>query len=178
MIKEYSKTERKLIEQEDIKKVKETIKKENDQLGFVTEFFHQEKGVMGYTENGVIYLNTAYPKFKMVNKREILHHFERHPYFITVKEAIMNKLDSKTYDELYKDYLLKYGNLYSQKEIKRGVIDNEIVIDIIIGNGVFNAKIKNFAKDFYSEIITCLQKWAKSKRYSTYSIENEQEDEM
>lgn len=154
------------------------IKRNNEQLGFETMFFNESKGIISYTERGVIYLNTAYEKVGMANKREILHHFEKHPYFQAIKSACLAKLERQEYKKLYKFYLKKYETLYSKEEIKNGVLDNEMVIDMIIGNGKFKVSLQNYAKKFYKDIISCLQKWADGKRYTSYTVETEKEIEM
>lgn len=146
----------------------ETIRKENRKLGFDTIFFNEENGVISYTEKGMIYLNTAYNNLYLANKRETLHLFENHPYFDLVKIACLKKLPFSEYEKLYGFYLDKYKNLYSEEDIENGVIDNEIVIDIIVGNGHFSNALNNFVRGFYDEIICSVQKWAKGTRYTTY----------
>lgn len=148
------------------------IQRNNQQLGFETVFFYKDNGVISYTERGVIYLNTAYEKVDIANKREILHHFENHPYFKAIKIAIIKKLGKIEYQRLYKFYLNRYKDLYSKKEIKKGVLDNEIAIDAIIGNGHFNHSMIKFTQNFYRELITCLQKWADGKRYTNFTVDN------
>lgn len=165
------------MENKELRLLMQQIRKKNDNLGFCTEFFHEKNGIISYTENGTIYLNTFYDDIKLANKREILHHFERNPYFKAVKFACLKKIGNKEFKRLKKEYKLSYSKVYTEEEIKEGVIDTEIAIDVILNNGEFPDRVYRFAKNFYHEITTCLQKWPLGKRYSLCAPEKESEIE-
>ena len=115
---------------------KQDIISNNAKLGLKTEFF---KGsyLMGYTEGNTIYLNELTDNLQFVNKHEVLHHFENTAIFKMVKEQIFEEMAEEEKKEVYEEYLLAYGGLYTKEEIENGVLDNEIAIDVIIGNGTF-----------------------------------------
>lgn len=133
---------------------KEQIVLNNSQLGIKTVFYNEENGVLGYAENGVIYLNEAYASdLDLVNKHEVLHLFENSKQFLGVKKVVFDLIGNEKIDELRKDYYFKYAGLYSEEEINGGVLDNEIVIDIVIGNGRFNFEISEYIRDAYKSIV-------------------------
>jgi hypothetical protein len=126
---------------------------ENSRLGLKTKFFNDKNGVLGYTENGVIFLNEFFDDIEKVNKHEVLHQFDSSETFKIIKESLFKLLTEKELDELKQKYYLRYCNLYSQEEINGGIIDDEIAIDMIVDNENFSDKIKEFSKGLY-EIIT------------------------
>ena len=74
----------------------ESIILDNENLGIKTHFFCENNGVLGYTENGEIYLNEFYNNdLEMVNKHEVLHLFENSKQFLGVKKILFNALGEK-----------------------------------------------------------------------------------
>jgi len=126
----------------------------NEKLGIKTVFFNEDNGILGYTEKGIIYLNEFYnDNLELTNKHELLHLFEDSKQFLGTKKIIFSLLGEKELNRLRTEYYLKYGGLYSEEEINDGILDNEIIIDIIIGNGVFPLLINDYMPNAYESII-------------------------
>lgn len=127
---------------------------ENEKLGIKTIFFYDENGVLGYCEDNVIYLNEFYKNhLEMINKHEVLHFFENSKQFIGVKKIAFDLLGKEKLDEIRMLYSLKYSGVYNEEDISNGVIDNEIVIDMIIGNGKFPFDLNDYVKEAYKSIV-------------------------
>ncbi|MDE5577558.1 MAG: hypothetical protein K2J11_09245 [Oscillospiraceae bacterium] len=47
--------------------MKEKIISDNAKLGLETRFFNEKGGVLGYIENGIVYLNEAYEDLEKIN---------------------------------------------------------------------------------------------------------------
>ena len=146
---------------------KEQIILENKKLGIETRFFTDPLGEHGYTENGVIYLNDAYMSMTQTNRHEVLHFFEDSTSFIMIKESVFDMLSDKKKSELASDYRLRYAGLYTEEEIKNGVLDNEIVIDMLIGNGSFPTEVKNFCKNMYEVVIRGEKSISTERRFAS-----------
>lgn len=132
----------------------EKIILDNEKLGVKTHFFYEDNGVLGYTENGEIYLNEFYNgDLEKVNKHEVLHLFEDSKQFLGVKKIVFNVFGEKELNRLRNEYSIKYAGLYNEEEIKNGILDNEIAIDIIVGNGHFNINVNHYVQDAYETII-------------------------
>lgn len=132
----------------------ENIKLNNQRLGIETIFYNANNDILGYSENNKIYLNTFYlDDIDLVNKHEILHFFCDSQQFKFIKKVIFSILDENKIDKLREIYLLKYNSLYDEEEIKNGILDEEIAIDIITNNGPFPIKIEEYVKDAYEAII-------------------------
>lgn len=126
---------------------------DNAKFGIKTVVFNDDNGILGYTENGIIYLNQYYSNdIELANKHEILHLFEDSKQFEMIKKMILI-IYGDDIDKLRKEYYLKYNMLYSKEQIEQGILDNEIVIDIMIGNGKFTKKLEDFIKNAYQTII-------------------------
>ena len=131
------------------------IEKFNKSLGIATSFYSAQDDILGYSENNVIYLNTFYKEdLELVNKHETLHFFKDSKQFKLIKKVIFSIIDEEKLNELRDNYSLKYQGLYSDEDIKNGVLDEEITIDIIIGNGEFPINVDEYVKDAYTSIVT------------------------
>lgn len=153
---------------------KEDIILSNEKLGIKTEFFNENNGILGYTENGVIYLNEFYNDgLELANKHEVLHLFEESKQFLGTKEIIFDMLDEKELKLLRDEYYIKYCGLYSEEDIKKGVLDNEIAIDIIIGNGVFSLPINDYIDNVYETIVSkkeTIKLTSEGKKYLSLNV--------
>ena len=108
----------------------------NKTFGIETVFYYDDKSICGYEENNTIYLNLNSKKdLKNVNMHELLHFFEETEMFNRIKERVIKRLnENNVFDELKEEYELKYFGIYSLDEIEKGIIDNEIVIDVLVGD--------------------------------------------
>ena len=152
---------------------KEDIILSNEKLGIKTIFFNENNGILGYTENGVIYLNEFYDDLELANKHEILHLFEESKQFLGAKKIIFDLLGEKELTRIRNEYYLKYSGLYSEEEISKGILDNEIAIDIIIGNGIFSLPINDYIVDAYTTITSKkegLKLTSEGKRYLSLNV--------
>ncbi len=103
----------------------------NKRLGLKTEFI-QDDNILGYALNDTIYLNDSIDNdLYKTNLHELLHFYEDNEMFITYKNIILEQIEMYV-PELRDRYALRYAGLYSEEEIKNGVIDNEIVIDFLV----------------------------------------------
>ncbi len=119
-------------------KIKEEIIRFNEQFGIKT-IFCDLGDVLGYSENNTIYLNENEDNFQKINNHEILHFFEDTKTFIELKEKILKDNKDKI-DLIREQYELRYAGLYSKEDIKNGIIDIEIVIDILTDNYIIEFK--------------------------------------
>lgn len=149
--------------------MKNNIITSNNKLGIATHFFYDPNGVCGYAKGNSIYLNEFYQgQLEIISKHEILHFFENSANFKKIKEFILDLIDTKEMDKLKEVYRLKYYGLYSEEEINEGVLDNEIVIDLIVKNGDFKVNIDDYIKDAYSYIVNAeynINLTVKGKKY-------------
>lgn len=154
--------------------IKDMIVSNNKKLGLQTVFFYNENDVLGYAENRTIYLNEFYDEdLELINRHEILHFYENSRQFNGIKKIVFDLLGEKELTKLREYYLLKYGGLYTAKEIEKGIIDNEIIIDIIIGNGKFPININDVVENAYEAIINNEKSVKiKSKKYLNLNISN------
>lgn len=149
---------------------KEQVIAFNSTLKIETVFFNDPSSVAGYIENGIIYLNEAFNNLEQVNKHEVLHLYENTIFFKMVRNNILSLLSKEEKQEIYQEYQIRYAGIYSEQEIKNGVLDNEIAIDMIIGNGRFNKKIVDFVDGMF-DIITAGDKAPViAKRYLNLSL--------
>ena len=113
--------------------IKQKIIEFNNKFGIQTEFVKDED-VLGYALNNKIYINeNEEHDYEKTNKHELLHFFEDTQEFAEMKNNILEN-NKERIDKIRSDYELRYFGLYSEEEIKAGVIDNEIVIDIMTNN--------------------------------------------
>lgn len=113
-------------------KTREEIIKFNEQFGIKT-IFCDLGDILGYSENNTIYLNENEEDFQKINNHELLHFFEDTENFIKLKEKILKDNKDKI-DLIREQYELRYAGLYSKYDIKNGIIDTEIVIDMLTDN--------------------------------------------
>ena len=144
---------------------------QNNKLGINTVFYNEENGVLGYCENNTIFLNEFYDEetLNLVNRHEVLHFFDSSKTFESVKRRVLGLLGNNMV-KLKEEYLLKYNGLYSEEEINNGVLENEIVIDFIVGNGA----CFEYKKDLYDFIVKNENlKNVSDKRYLNLNISNQ-----
>ena len=144
----------------------------NKTFGIETVFYYDDKSICGYEENNIIYLNLNSKKdLKNVNMHELLHFFEETEMFNKIKERVIKRLkENNVFDELKEEYELKYFGIYSLDEIEKGIIDNEIVIDVLVGD--FPYFKKEELEDLCKEILKAEKKETDSRRYLILNMNN------
>ena len=144
----------------------------NKTFGIETVFYYDDKSICGYEENNIIYLNLNSKKdLKNVNMHELLHFFEETEIFNKIKERVIKRLkENNVFDELKEEYELKYFGIYSLDEIEKGIIDNEIVIDVLVGD--FPYFKKEELEDLCKEILKAEKKETDSRRYLILNMNN------
>ena len=144
----------------------------NKTFGIETVFYYDDKSICGYEENNTIYLNLNSKKdLKNVNMHELLHFFEETEMFNKIKERVIKRLkENNVFDELKEEYELKYFGIYSLDEIEKGIIDNEIVIDVLVGD--FPYFKKEELEDLCKEILKAEKKETDSRRYLILNMNN------
>lgn len=144
----------------------------NKTFGIETVFYYDDKSICGYEENNIIYLNLNSKKdLKNVNMHELLHFFEETEMFNKIKERVIKRLkENGTFDNLKEEYELKYFGIYSIDEIEKGIIDNEIVIDVLVGD--FPYFKKEELEDLCKEILKAEKKETDSRRYLILNMNN------
>ena len=145
--------------------MKEKIIEFNKQFGIKTEFITDSE-IEGYSLGNTIYINENSNDIEKVNKHELLHFFENDETFQRIKEEIL-RLNEDKLEKIRSEYYLRYSGLYSEEEIQDGIIDTEIVIDILIGN--YNIRYDQGLKlgDYVLKEIT---KSLEQKRYLNLSL--------
>ena len=144
----------------------------NKTFGIETVFYYDDKSICGYEENNTIYLNLNSKKdLKNVNMHELLHFFEETEMFNKIKERVISSLkENGTFDNLKEEYELKYFGIYSIDEIEKGIIDNEVVIDVLVGD--FPYFKKEELEDLCKEILKAEKKETDSRRYLILNMNN------
>lgn len=144
----------------------------NKTFGIETVFYYDDKSICGYEENNTIYLNLNSKKdLKNVNMHELLHFFEETEMFNKIKERVIKRLkENNVFDELKEEYELKYFGIYSLDEIEKGIIDNEIVIDVLVGD--FPYFKKEELEELCKEILKAEKKETDSRRYLILNMNN------
>ena len=144
----------------------------NKTFGIETVFYYDDKSICGYEENNIIYLNLNSKKdLKNVNMHELLHFFEETEMFNKIKERVIKRLkENNIFDNLKEEYELKYFGIYSIDEIEKGIIDNEIVIDVLVGD--FPYFKKEELEDLCKEILKAEKKETDSRRYLILNMNN------
>ena len=144
----------------------------NKTFGIETVFYYDDKSICGYEENNIIYLNLNSKKdLKNVNMHELLHFFEETEMFNKIKERVIKRLkENNIFDELKEEYELKYFGIYSLDEIEKGIIDNEIVIDVLVGD--FPYFKKEELNKLCTEILKSEKKETDSRRYLILNMNN------
>ena len=144
----------------------------NKTFGIETVFYYDDKSICGYEENNTIYLNLNSKKdLKNVNMHELLHFFEETEMFNKIKERVIKSLkENGTFDNLKEEYELKYFGIYSLDEIEKGIIDNEIIIDVLVGD--FSYFKKEELEDLCKEILKAEKKETDSRRYLILNMNN------
>ena len=148
--------------------MKEKIIEFNKQFHLNTEFIIDSE-IEGYSIGNTIYLNENSSDIEKVNKHELLHFFENDETFQKLKEEII-KLNKEKIKAIREEYYLRYYGLYSEEEIQNGIIDTEIVIDMLIDNYVIEykegLKLGNY-------VLTEITKNLEQKRYLNLSIKSQ-----
>lgn len=144
----------------------------NKTFGIETVFYYDDKSICGYEENNIIYLNLNSKKdLKNVNMHELLHFFEETEMFNKIKERVISSLkENGTFDNLKEEYELKYFGIYSIDEIEKGIINNEIVIDVLVGD--FPYFKKEELEDLCKEILKAEKKETDNRRYLILNMNN------
>ena len=148
--------------------MKEKIIEFNKQFHLNTEFIIDSE-IEGYSIGNTIYLNENSSDIEKVNKHELLHFFENDETFQKLKEEII-KLNKEKIKIIRKEYYLRYYGLYSEEEIQNGIIDTEIVIDMLIDNYVIEYKEGLKLGDY---VLTEITKNLEQKRYLNLSIKSQ-----
>lgn len=132
----------------------ENIILENEKLGLITKLYNENSDILGYSEGKTIYLNTFHNSdLETVNKHETLHLYENSKNFKLIKKVIFSLLKKDDISNLRKYYSIKYNGIYKKEDLDNGILDNEIIIDIIIGNGKFPITLENYIKNAYDFIV-------------------------
>ena len=144
----------------------------NKIFGINTVFYYDDKSVCGYEENNTIYLNLNSNKdLEKVNMHELLHFYEETEVFKKIKERVISSLkENKEFDKLKEEYELKYFGIYSLEEIEKGIIDNEIVIDVLVGDYPYFKK--EDLDNLCTEILRSEKKETDSRRYLILNMNN------
>ena len=148
------------------------IERFNRTFGIETVFYYDDEMVCGYEENNTIYLNlNSNKELKKVNMHELLHFYEETEVFKKIKEKIIGSLkENKEFEKLKEEYELKYFGIYSPEEIEKGIIDNEIVIDILVGDYPYfkEEELENLC----NEILKSEKKETENRRYLILNMNN------
>lgn len=115
--------------------MKKQIIELNKRFGLNTEFITDSE-IEGYSLGNTIYINENSSDIEKVNKHELLHFFENDETFQEIREEVLRK-NREGIEKIRKQYYLRYCGLYAEAEIQNGIIDTEIVIDILIDNSIF-----------------------------------------
>lgn len=115
--------------------MKEKIIEFNKRFGLNTEFITDSE-IEGYSLGNTIYINENSSDIEKVNKHELLHFFENDETFQEIREEVLRN-NREGIEKIRKQYYLRYCGLYTEEEIQNGIIDTEIVIDILIDNSIF-----------------------------------------
>ncbi len=146
--------------------IKQRIIEFNNQFGIKTVFVTQ-KDVMGYALGNTIYINESVEQdYEKTNRHELLHFFEETPEFEATKKRLLEEHADKL-DDIRSEYELRYFGLYSEEEIKAGVLDTEIAIDMMVDNSSFEYEDGlKIGDDFLGQI----QHSIEEKRYLNLSL--------
>ena len=107
----------------------------NRRFGLETKFIRDEN-VLGYCLGRTVYINEVLEHdAERTNKHEVLHFFEETEEFEQLKRELLEEHIGDI-EEIRRQYELRYYGIYSEDEIEAGVLDNEIVIDMLIDNSV------------------------------------------
>ncbi len=147
--------------------IKQRIIEFNNRFGIKTEFIRDES-ILGYALGRTIYINESIDQdYEKTNKHELLHFFENTPEFEKIKTRLLEEHKDEL-EEIRKDYELRYFGIYSEEEIAKGVLDNEIAIDMMVNNLSFEYdKGLKIGEEFLGEI----EKGLEEKRYLNLSID-------
>ena len=146
--------------------MKQRIIEFNNQFGIKTEFITDED-VLGYALGNTIYINESVEQdYERTNRHELLHFFEETPEFEAMKKRLLKEHADKL-DGIRSEYELRYFGLYSEEEIKAGVLDTEIAIDMMVDNSSFEYEEGlKIGEDFLGQI----QHELEEKRYLNLSL--------
>ena len=140
----------------------------NRRFGLETKFIRDEN-VFGYCLGRTVYINEVLEHdAERTNKHEVLHFFEETEEFEQLKRELLEE-HSEDIDEIRRQYELRYYGVYSEDEIKAGVLDNEIVIDMLIDNSVIEYEDGLRIGDRF---LGNIERVLEQKRYLNLSLNN------
>ena len=144
--------------------IKNKIIEFNNQFGIKTEFI-TDGDILGYALGNTIYINESIEQnYEKTNRHEVLHFFEESPEFEIIKKRMLEEHADKL-DDIRSEYELRYFGLYSEEEIKAGLLDTEIVIDMMADNSNFEYEEGlRIGDDFLGQIQHSLEE----KRYLNF----------
>ncbi len=149
--------------------IKNKIINFNLSLGINTKFIKDEH-ILGYSLNNTIYINEYINQdYEKTNKHELLHFYTNTNEFKSIKDYLFSKYKNEI-DLLRKEYYLRYSGLYKKEEIDKGIIDDEIAIDLIIDN--YNITLDKNRLLVGTVLFNILIKSIKEKRYLNIKIKN------
>ncbi|MGN1358307.1 MAG: hypothetical protein ACI4WU_02950 [Bacilli bacterium] len=147
---------------------KEQIIEKNKLLGINTVFINDDKNVLGYSEGNTIYININSNDYVKINNHELLHFFEETETFQNIKNRILTQLNDSI-NSIREEYKLKYYGIYSSEEIENGILDDEIVIDVLSGNSNY---LNLYDEDLLSEIFNGAKRELDNRKYLILDIKN------
>ena len=148
--------------------MKEKIIEFNKRFGLNTKFINDSE-IEGYSLGNTIYINENSSDIEKVNKHELLHFFENDETFQEIREEILRK-NREGIEKIRKQYYLRYCGLYTEEEIQNGIIDTEIVIDILIDNSIFAFEQGLKLGDY---VLKKINNNLEEKRYLNLSLSNQ-----
>ena len=148
--------------------IKQKIIEYNSQFGIKTEFI-TAGDVLGYSLGNTIYINESIEQdYERTNKHELLHFYENTEEFERIKQKLLQEHKDEL-NEIRSEYELRYYGLYSKEEIKAGVLDNEIVIDMMVDNSSIEYEDGlKIGEEFLGQI----QKGLEKKRYLNITLKS------
>ena len=147
---------------------KEKIIKLNSDLGIETEFINN-RDILGYSLGNTIYINEAINQdYFKTNKHELLHFYTDTDEFKELKTYLLEKYKNEI-DGYRDEYELRYFGLYNEDELREGLLDDEIVIDLMVDN--FSITIDNGLK-IGDSLIASQKKHLEYKRYLNLTLNN------
>ena len=150
------------------KATKQHIINFNKQFNLNTEFVAIEN-ILGYALNNTIYINESIDQdYERTNRHELLHFFEKTEGFQKLKKQVSEEYKN-TFEQIKNEYELRYSCLYSENEIKSGILENEIVIDLLIDDSIIKFDNGLYVDDtFLGNTVESL----KQKKYLNITINN------
>ena len=108
--------------------------------------------------------------YEEVFTHELLHFYENSKIFNEIASSLIESLkESNEYQDLINEYKLRYLGLYSKEEIEHGILDKEIVIDILANN---SSKVIDRVNELIELILDREIEELKEKRYLETTLKN------